>query len=86
MAEKINRIPQNVAGAYYVDSTCIDCDMCRSTAPNLFQREDEIGLSIVYRQPATSEEIDLAEEAKEGCPTGSIGNDGSTEGTSPSHS
>lgn len=76
MADKKERLPQNVAGPYYVDSTCIDCDMCRGNAPQFFKRDDEIGMSIVYRQPVTPEERALAEEANEGCPTNSIGNDG----------
>lgn len=79
MAEKINRLPENIAGPYYIDSTCIDCDMCRSTAPDFFLRNEEIGMSVVYRQPGTPEEFTLAEEAKQGCPTESIGNDGCTE-------
>lgn len=76
MAENNDRLGQNVPGRYYVDSTCIDCDMCRSTAPDFFRRDEEIGMSIVYRQPVTPEERALAEEAKQGCPTDSIGNDG----------
>ena len=76
MAQRTDRLPQNVAGSYYVDSTCIDCDMCRSTAPDFFRRDEEIGMSIVYRQPVTPEERALAEEAKQGCPSDSIGNDG----------
>ena len=76
MAEKNDRLVQNIPGRYYVDSTCIDCDMCRSTAPDFFRRDEEIGMSIVYRQPVTPEERILAEEAKQECPTDSIGNDG----------
>lgn len=76
MAEKTERLLQNVAGAYYVDSSCIDCDMCRSTAPDVFKRDEVIGMSIAYHQPVTPEEIALAEEAKAGCPSESIGNDG----------
>ena len=79
MAEKNDRLAQNAPGSYYVDSTCIDCDMCRSTAPDFFRRDEEIGMSIVYRQPVTPEERAMAEEAKQGCPTDSIGNDGVTE-------
>lgn len=75
MADKNIRLPQNVPGPYYVDETCIDCDMCRETAPQFFKRDNEIGMSFVYRQPATAEERALAEEAKQ-CPTDSIGNDG----------
>ena len=81
MAERTERLPENVAGSYYVDSSCIDCDMCRSTAPEFFKRNDEIGMTIVYRQPMTPEQQVLAEEAKQGCPTESIGNDGSLETT-----
>ena len=76
MASTIERLPQNIVGRYYVDSSCIDCDLCRTTAPAFFTRDDEIGFSIVYRQPDTPEELALAEEAREGCPTESIGNDG----------
>ena len=77
MPEKTERLLQNVAGAYYVDSSCIDCDMCRSTAPNVFKRDEDIGMSVAFHQPVTPEEIALAEEARTGCPTESIGNDGS---------
>lgn len=76
MASTIERLPRNIVGRYYVDSSCIDCDLCRTTAPAFFTRDDEIGFSIVYRQPVTPEELALAEEAREGCPTESIGNDG----------
>ncbi len=33
-------------------------------------------LTYVYRQPVTAEETALAEEARQSCPTDSIGNDG----------
>ena len=76
MAIPADRLPQNVPGRYYVDAQCIDCDLCRETAPTLFGRHDEAGFSFVQRQPLTSEEIALAEEAVEGCPVEAIGNDG----------
>ena len=71
-----NRLPENVPGAFYVDDSCIDCDHCRSQASQFFSRSDDSGLSYVHRQPVTDEEIALAQEALEGCPTESIGNDG----------
>lgn len=46
----------------------------------MFQRDDETGLSFVYRQPVTADEKALAEEARESCPTNSIGNDGGDTG------
>lgn len=76
MASTSERLPQNALGRYYVDASCIDCDLCRNTAPEFFRRDDETGFSIVHRQPVTPEEIALAEEAREGCPSESIGNDG----------
>ena len=74
MATLSERLPQNAPGRFYVDSTCIDCDMCRTTAPQFFRRDDETGYSYVHLQPVTQEEIALAEEARS-CPTDSIGND-----------
>ena len=76
MANKNEKNQGNAPGAFYVDSSCIDCDMCRETAPATFRRNEDIGFSIVYQQPATPEEIALANEAMIGCPTESIGNDG----------
>ena len=76
MATSTDRLPQNVLGRFYVDSSCIDCDLCRSVAPAFFRREDETGYSVVYRQPVTPEETALAEEARAGCPVDAIGNDG----------
>ena len=76
MANRNEKNPGNVPGPFYVDSTCIDCGMCPADAPAFFRRDDELGMSVVYRQPATSEETREAHEALEGCPTESIGNDG----------
>lgn len=76
MAERNDRLLQNVPGPYYVDASCVDCDLCRNTAPEFFKRDEEAGASIVYRQPREDAEYALAEEAKQGCPTESIGNDG----------
>jgi ferredoxin len=76
MADKKLKNPENVPGKYYVDATCIDCGLCPDTAPQIFKRFDHGGYSIVHKQPETLEEIALAEEARDGCPTDSIGNDG----------
>ncbi len=76
MADKNLKNPENVAGRFYVDQTCIDCDICRTTAPKFFRRQDDGGYSYVHRQPQTPEEIVEAEEARTSCPTDTIGNDG----------
>jgi ferredoxin len=75
MADRNLKTPENVPGRSYVDNTCIDCGMCPSTAPQFFKRFDEGGYSGVYRQPQTAEELANANEALNGCPTDSIGND-----------
>jgi ferredoxin len=76
MADKQLKNPENVPGKYYVDNTCIDCDLCRNIAPLTFTRRDEGGYSIVFKQPETAEEKAQAEEARASCPTETIGNDG----------
>ena len=75
MADRNQKVPENVPGPFYVDITCIDCDQCRSTAPQFFTRHEENGYSYVHCQPVTPEEIALATEAME-CPVESIGHDG----------
>jgi ferredoxin len=76
MAEKSLRLSQNSPGRFYVDSTCIDCDLCRETAPDFFRRNDELGVSVVIRQPETPFEVARAKAALEDCPSESIGDDG----------
>lgn len=62
---------QNVAGDFYVDSTCIDCDLCRQIAPETFS--DVGDQSVVYRQPRDPQEEFVALKALVTCPTASIG-------------
>ena len=76
MANRNDKTPENAPGAYYVDATCIDCDLCRNVAPQFLTRQDEGGYTYVYRQPVSPEEIASAEEGLRACPTDSIGNDG----------
>src|SRR6266436_9771872 len=76
MADAANRYPENTAGKYYVDNQCIDCDLCRETAPDNFKRNDDGGYSFVYKQPESPEEEARCKEAKEGCPVEAIGDNG----------
>lgn len=62
---------ENVAGEFYVDTTCIDCDLCRQIAPDTFA---DIGdQSAVHQQPRTAAENFAALKALITCPTASIG-------------
>jgi ferredoxin len=76
MANRNEKHPSNVAGKFYVDSTCIDCDLCRQTAPNNFGRDDEKGSAYVSQQPVSPEEEAQCLEALQNCPVEAIGNDG----------
>jgi len=76
MADKANKLPDNVPGPWYVDNQCIDCDACRQVAPNNFSRNEEAGYSYVSKQPENEEELKQCQEAMESCPVEAIGNDG----------
>ena len=76
MADKSHKWPVNVQGAYYVDEQCIDCDLCRETAPDFFARDDNGSYSFVHAQPVTPKDIELCNEAMQNCPVEAIGNDG----------
>lgn len=76
MADKENKWPENVPGRFYVDEQCIDCDACRTEAPENFTRNDEHGYSYVYKQPNSSEEEARCNAALEACPVEAIGSDG----------
>lgn len=77
MAEQESKWEENVNGAFYVDEQCIDCDLCRETAPKNFTRSDDGGYSYVYKQPESDDELELCKDAMEGCPVEAIGDDGS---------
>ena len=76
MADPKDRYPENPTDKYYVDSQCIDCDVCRVTAPANFRREEDKGFSYVFQQPSTPEEEAQCQEAKDSCPVEAIGDDG----------
>ena len=76
MADLDDKLSDNVPGKWYVDSNCIDCDVCRTTAPNNFEANEDEGYSFVSKQSENDEETELMEEAMESCPTEAIGDDG----------
>ncbi|HLB58790.1 MAG: ferredoxin [Deltaproteobacteria bacterium] len=76
MANKTDKLANQPEGQFYVDSQCIDCNLCRETAPDNFKRNDDGGYSYVFKQPTTDDEKKLCQEALESCPVEAIGNDG----------
>lgn len=73
MADPRRRHSANVAGPWFVDTSCIDCDASRQCAPSVFGIRD--GQSVVMKQPETPAEREGARRALLACPTGSIGVD-----------
>jgi len=45
MADIANKYAENISGKCYADDQCIDCDLCRETAPANFTRIDDGGYS-----------------------------------------
>ncbi|MDZ4832713.1 MAG: MBL fold metallo-hydrolase [Candidatus Melainabacteria bacterium] len=73
MADRKKIVKENIAGNFFVDTTCIDCDTCRQLAPASFK--DAGDYSYVFSQPITNEDRRDATRALLACPTGSIGCD-----------
>jgi ferredoxin len=71
-----DRVRDNDSGAFYVDSTCIDCDVCRDLAPQNFLRSFKHAYSYVSKQPENETERDACQEALACCPVEAIGDDG----------
>jgi len=71
MADFSKSVAGNVAGEFFVDTTCIDCDTCRQLAPATFGDDGEH--AFVQLQPRDAAERRAALRALVACPTGSIG-------------
>ncbi len=76
MADRSQKVAENTSGRFYVDSTCIDCDLCRETAPPNFIRQDRGKYSFVTRQPGGPAELAACLAAMEESPVEAIGDDG----------
>lgn len=72
------RRPENVPGAFFVDSSCINCDVCRKLAPDTFSKVGP--QSAVHSQPPVESASSLLDDpvtaaaaaALVSCPTASI--------------
>ncbi len=52
------------------------CDLCRQTAPDNFERNEDDGYSYVSKQPENEDEEQACRDAIEECPVEAIGEDG----------
>jgi ferredoxin len=76
MPDPSDRVKENVDGPFYVDASCIDCDVCRDAAPGNFTRSFKHAYSYVSRQPNNETERAACEGAMSCCPVDAIGNNG----------
>lgn len=74
-AAAAKKVPENVEGDFFVTEDCIDCDLCRQTAPQFFTRKHvgNMGYSYVYQQPRLAMELRAYREALQACPVEAIG-------------
>jgi ferredoxin len=79
MAGLNNRFEKGVGnitglGEFFVAEQCIDCDLCRQMAPQIFKRKftGSGGMSYVERQPENDLEHRQTAEALDACPVGAI--------------
>ncbi|MFO8238945.1 MAG: ferredoxin [Prochlorococcaceae cyanobacterium] len=71
MARPSLRLDANAPGAFYVDSSCIDCGTCWQWDPGHFA---PIGTTAhIHRQPGGEEETRQALLALQACPVAAIG-------------
>src|SRR4030095_7400865 len=71
MADAKRSHEANAPGDYFIDTTCIDCPICRQVAPSIFGDAPE--QAVVVKQPETPAERLRAGMALVSCPVGSIG-------------
>lgn len=76
MANRDDMVTENVEGRFYVDTQCIDCNLCRDIDPTNFGHQEEAGYAFICKQPENDEEEQQCVEAKESCPVEAIGDDG----------
>lgn len=73
MAISAARQKENVCGEFYVDDTCISCAACWKEAPRNFVSHPVHTYAYVGKQPETTLERKLCEQALKKCPVGAIG-------------
>ncbi len=76
MADKKDKVVDNTAGRYYIDSGCIACGLCINEAPKCFKMTESEDYAYVCRQPENEKEEADCAAAMEMCPVNAIGNNG----------
>ncbi|MFQ5797198.1 MAG: ferredoxin [Bacteroidota bacterium] len=74
--ERVERLPQNASGKYYVTSECNGCGLCYSIAMRNIDYTYDGKLYFVFKQPETQQEGEFLCEAMELCPLNCLKDDG----------
>jgi ferredoxin len=74
MADPRDKFQSNAPGRYFVDRTCVHCELCHELAPEHFAQTPHEG--FVCRQPVTGDEERTCRHALDSCPVGAIGSNG----------
>lgn len=77
MADKNNKVPENVPGPWYVDNElCTPCRVCLDEAPDLLKYNDDESKVYFFKQPEGDAELAQAQASLEICPQAAIASDG----------
>lgn len=72
MADPNRRHPHNVAGPWFVDTSCIACDTCTDISPEIFWRDEQ---RKAYVQAHLPELAELFLAAVQSCPVEAVGDE-----------
>ncbi len=65
--------PQNAEGVFWIDQeVCVACAVCYAEAPANIRFDDQRGVSYVYKQPETDDELSAVREAVSMCPVEAV--------------
>lgn len=73
MALRARRHPEGADGDWFIDDRCIGCGASTSIAPHLISPASDGRQFVFVRQPGSDDDVVLAQQAAEVCPTRSIG-------------
>ncbi len=76
MADKTQKVPENVPGKWYVDDTCTPCHTCMEEAGGTLLSTTTTRPRSISSSSRRMRGEDAADRAMNVCPTGSIGSDG----------
>lgn len=76
MADKNDKVAGAIPGKYYVDRSCVPCNLCIDEAPSVMALSPDEDHALFTKQPSNAEEEAQAQAAMAICPSEAIGDDG----------